>query len=42
MKVDITKEERQAIINMMEGSTIPMAKAKEALALLKKFKEAKE
>jgi len=42
MKIDLTKEEVDKIVQMMEGSTIQMAFAEEALKLLNKFKEAKE
>ena len=42
MKIDLTKEENEKIIGMIEGATIQMAAAEKALILLKKFKEAKE
>ncbi len=42
MKIDLTKEENEKIIQMIEGSTIQMGMAEQALKLLKKFKEAKE
>ena len=42
MKINLTKEENEKMIQMIEGSTIQMAHAEQALKLLKKFKEAKE
>ncbi len=42
MKIELTKEEVEKIIGMIEGSSIQMAHAEKALVLLKKFKEAKE
>lgn len=41
MKIELTKEEVDKIIGMIESSSIQMAHAEEALTLLKKFKEAK-
>lgn len=42
MKIELTKEQVEKIIQLMESSTIQMGFAEEALKLLKKFKEAKE
>ena len=42
MKIELTKQEVEKIINTMEGASIQMGFAEEALKLLKKFKEAKE
>ena len=41
MKVELEKEEVDEVILMMEGSTVRIGIAEKALALLKKFKEAK-
>ena len=40
MKIELTKEDVEKIIGMLEGSSVQMAHAEEALILLKKFKEA--
>ena len=40
MKIELTKEEVEKIKQMIEGSSIQMAYAEEALKLYKKFKEA--
>ena len=40
MKIELTKEEVEKIKQMIEGSSIQMAHAEEALKLYKKFKEA--
>ncbi len=42
MKIELSKEELDKIINMIEGSSIQMAHAEKALVLLKKFKDAIE
>lgn len=42
MKIELTKEENDRIINMIESSSIQVAHAEKALVLYKKFKEAKE
>ncbi len=42
VKIELTKEENDKIIQMIEGSTIQMGMAEQALILLKKFKEAKD
>ncbi len=40
MKIELTKEEVNIIIALMEGATIPLPKAKECLTLYEKFKNA--
>lgn len=42
VKVDLTNDELEKIIQMMEGSNVPMQFAEEALKLLRKFKDGKE
>ncbi len=42
MKIELTKEERDQIVKMMEGSSVQLGFVEKALILLKKFKEAKE
>ena len=42
VKVDLTKEELEKIIQMIENSSVQMQFAEQGLKLLKKFKEAKE
>lgn len=41
MKIDLTKDELLKIIQMIENSSVQVAFAEEALALYKKFKNAK-
>ena len=41
MKIELTKEEVEKIIGMIETSSIQMVNAEAALILLKKFKEVK-
>lgn len=38
--IDLTQDELDRIINMIEGSSVQMAHAEKALALYKKFKDA--
>ena len=42
MNIELTPEEVQVIISLMDSSTVIIPKAEEALNLYKKFKEAKE
>jgi len=42
MKIELTKEENEKIIQMLEGATVQVQFAEQALIVLKKFKEAKE
>ena len=42
MKIELTEEERQKIVKMMETASVPLVNAEEAIILYKKFKEAKE
>lgn len=42
MKIELTKEDREMLIQMMESSTIPVSRAEEVVKVLKKLKEAKE
>ena len=40
--IELTKEEVQGIVQMIEGSTIQMAFAEKAIVLLNKFKAVKQ
>lgn len=42
VNIELTPGELDKIIKMIEGSSVQMAHAEEALVLYKKFKEAKE
>ena len=42
MKIELTKEEVESIIQMMNGASIQIVNAENALKLYKKFKDAKE
>ena len=42
VSIELTKDEIAKICQMIEGSSIQVAHAEEALKLYKKFKEAKE
>ena len=41
VKIDLTKEEIEKVVQMMSSSSVPMKYAEEALELFKKFKNAK-
>ena len=41
MNIELTKEEKDEIVKMMEASSVPIAKAEGAVKLYKKFKDAK-
>ena len=42
MKIDLTKEEVEKVIIMIEGSQIQVAYAEEVIKILQKFKDAKD
>lgn len=42
MNVDVTEEERNLNLQMLENSNVPIKLAEQALSLLRKFREAKE
>ncbi len=42
VKIDLTKEEVEKIVSMIESSSVQMQFAEEGLKLLKKFTEAKD
>lgn len=42
MKIDLTKEQIQSLINLLEGSSVPIPQAQNALDVLNKLKEAKD
>ena len=42
VNIELTKEEAEKIVQMMESSTVQMQFAEQALALLRKFKNAKD
>lgn len=41
VSIELTDEEVKIIIGLMDGASVPISKAEEALTLYKKFKEAK-
>jgi len=41
MNIELTEEEVKIIIGLMDSASVPISKAEEALALYKKFKNAK-
>jgi len=41
MKIELTKEEVNIIMAILDSATIPLPKAEECLTLYKKFKSAK-
>jgi hypothetical protein len=41
VKIEVTEEELQIIISLIEGSSVQIAHAENALKLLRKFKDAK-
>ena len=40
LNVDLSKEEIQVIVNLMQNSNVQISRAEQALKLLNKFKEA--
>ena len=42
VKINLTKEECEKIVAMMETASVPIVNAEDAIILYKKFKEAKE
>ena len=42
MEFDISLEEKEMLIKLLEGATMPLSHAQQGLDLLKKLQEAKE